>query len=198
MIVVVTALLLAAVLVFVGYPLVSPSTPEAADPAVGPAVGQRERLLAEREHALATLTELEFEHSIGNLSDEDYAALQGPHRHKAVAILRELDASGDSDAGFGDARPFSLTDEQTLDARLEDEIARARAQLAGPTAPGVEAPRAAEAPRDMYEASMLCPRCHAPHAVTAHFCAECGYKLREDSNGIEHSGSMQGQGTHDG
>src|SRR5579875_4108383 len=80
------------VLLFVGYPLLRPSAPETVE-AVPPAVGQRERLLAEREQALSTLKELEFEHSIGNLSDDDYAALQSAHRHKAVAILRKLDAA---------------------------------------------------------------------------------------------------------
>ncbi len=192
MILVVTLLLLAVVFVFVGYPLARPFPHEAVrpDPAPGPALSQRERLLAEREQTLATLQELDFEHGIGNLSDEDYAALQGPHRRKAVVILRELDAIGDEAAG---ARPRLAVDDQVLAARLEDEIARVRTRLAAPVSRGVTptAPNAGPA-GVVDEAAPLCLKCGAPHAVAARFCAACGHKLRPDSaDGVEHVGSVQ-------
>lgn len=189
MILVVTLLLLALVLVFVGYPLARPFVPEPVEPTPGPALGQRERLLAEREHALSTLQELEFERGIGNLSEEDYAALQGPHRRKAVAILSELDAMGDD---VGPAWSPAAVDEPALDARLESEIARARARLAGGDGRG-------GAPV-VQEASPLCPLCRTPHAATARFCVECGHRLREDGedgeDGIERTGAVRG--THEG
>jgi len=193
MILVVTLLLLAAVLVFVGYPLLRPSEPEAMEQAMEqvppPATGQRERLLAEREHVLATLKELEFEHGIGNLSDEDYAELQAPQRRKAVAILRELDSSG---VDSGDTAGASARDEPDVDARLEAEIARERARLAGTT--GMEpAAQNSNLSDDAGVALPLCPVCHTAHAATARFCAGCGHRLRENGeDGVAPIGSAPG------
>jgi len=186
MILVVTLLLLAATLVFVGYPLLWPSEPEVAEQASPPATGQRERLLAEREHVLATLKELEFEHGIGNLSDEDYAELQAPQRRKAVTILRELDSAG---VDTGDTVSASILEDRDVDARLEAEIARERVRLAGTT--GRE-PAAQEMSlsADAAVALPLCPVCHTAHAAMARFCAGCGHRLRDNGeDGAEPSGS---------
>lgn len=185
MVLIVTFLLLMLVLLFVGYPLLRPSAPEAVE-AMPPAARQRERLLAEREQALSTLKELEFEHSIGNLSDDDYAALQGAHRHKAVAILRELDAAATAPAAtpassaagtmhspetadVSRALPLGA-DDPALDARLEDEITRARERLAVRSRDAQnQAERVMDHPR--------CPACGSPHAPDARFCLDCGRLL---------------------
>jgi hypothetical protein len=54
---------------------------------------ERERiaLAEERDRALATLKELEFDHRTGKVSDEDYRELVGPLRRRAAEALRALD-----------------------------------------------------------------------------------------------------------
>ena len=169
-----TLALLVAVLIFVGYPLLQSGVPREVE-AIPPSLGQREQLVSQREHALSTLKELEFEHSIGNLSDADYAALHGAHRHKAVAIMRELDSLEIT----ADAAPAPVVDDSTLDARLEDDIARARQRLTGhgPGSALLEGEAEGEASQP------LCPACGASHAARARFCAECGRPLTDAAEG---------------
>ncbi len=192
MILVATLLLLAAVLVFVGYPLLHPGAPNTVEPSSPLLLGQRERLLAERERALSTLQELEFEHTIGNLSDEDYAALQAPQRRKAVAILRELDSIGDDGVNAPVSSP-PLVDDPILDTRLEEDIARARARLSGTPASDVVTPDA-PLPEAASTSAVMCPGCGAPHATGARFCAECGRPLRDDEVGQATRGEQEMHG----
>jgi hypothetical protein len=49
-------------------------------------------LIEERDHALAALKELEFDHRTGKVDDTDYRALVGPLRKAAADALRALDA----------------------------------------------------------------------------------------------------------
>lgn len=150
MIIAVTLLLLIAVLAFVGYPLLQPAV-EAGPTAETPGAGQMQQLLSERENALAALKDLEFEHSIGNLSTADYEALRGAQRHKAVALLRELDGVSGEESAL------------SLDERLEAAIARAR-QVLQETLAGQTASKAG-----------ACPACGAAYAAAARRCPGCGH-----------------------
>jgi hypothetical protein len=49
-------------------------------------------LVEDRDHALAALKELEFDHRTGNIDDEDYRVLVGPLRRAAADALKALDA----------------------------------------------------------------------------------------------------------
>jgi hypothetical protein len=53
---------------------------------------QRLLLIDERDHALAALKELEFDHRTGAIDDTDYRELVGPLRRAAADALRALDA----------------------------------------------------------------------------------------------------------
>ena len=55
------------------------------------AMQKRHELLDEKETALKSLKDLEFEHEVGKLSDEDFVRLQAEFRTRAKHILRELD-----------------------------------------------------------------------------------------------------------
>ena len=144
MLLLVSLCLLAVVLVYVGYPVLRPGVSVQLGPSSRTRTLERhQRLLSERAKALAALRELEFEHSIGNISDADYAALRQTQRSKAVAVLREIDELGiglklDSPARTA---PSSLLDEAgDHEAYLEDRIAGRRRQLsqaAMPPAPRI-------------------------------------------------------------
>jgi|tagenome__1003787_1003787.scaffolds.fasta_scaffold20968188_5 hypothetical protein len=48
-------------------------------------------LIEERDHALAALKELEFDHRTGKVDDIDYRAMVGPLRRAAADALQALD-----------------------------------------------------------------------------------------------------------
>src|SRR5213594_2263628 len=91
------ALTLAAVLavlavVFVARPFLREPAP-ANDRLDEPGELERRRLelVEERDRALATLKELEFDHRTGKVGDEDYRSQVGPLRRRAAEVLRALE-----------------------------------------------------------------------------------------------------------
>ena len=142
MLLLVSLCLLAVVLVYVGYPVLRPGVSVQLGPSPRTRTLERhQRLLSERAKALAALRELEFERSIGNISDADYAALRQAQRSKAVAVLREIDEIGIGLKRDSPPRtaPSSMPDEAgDQEAYLEDRIAGRRrrlSQAAMPPAP---------------------------------------------------------------
>ena len=55
---------------------------------------QLENLLFEREAALLAIRDLQFDHQMGKLSDEDFTQLDARYRAHALQILRQLDELG--------------------------------------------------------------------------------------------------------
>ena len=53
-------------------------------------------LAEQKDHALAALKELEFDHRTGKISDEDYRELIGPLRSRVVEALRALEPQAES------------------------------------------------------------------------------------------------------
>jgi cytochrome c-type biogenesis protein CcmH/NrfG len=58
---------------------------------------RRQQLAEEKRRALATLRELEFEHSAGHVSDTDFADLRARYESEAAAVLTEIDRLGPAD-----------------------------------------------------------------------------------------------------
>ena len=139
MLLLVSLCLLVAVLVYVGYPALRPGVSVQRGPSPRTRTLERhQRLLSERAKALAALRELEFERSIGNISDADYAELRQAQRSKAMAVLREIDESGIGLKPDSPARtaPSSLLDDAgDHEAYLEDRIAGRRRQLSQAAVP---------------------------------------------------------------
>jgi hypothetical protein len=88
------ALLAIACVVWVSRPFLrEPALAADADRLHEPDAAERRRLslAEERDHALAALKELEFDHRTGKVSDDDYRALVGPLRRQAAEALRRLE-----------------------------------------------------------------------------------------------------------
>jgi hypothetical protein len=140
MLLLVSLCILAAVLVYVGYPVLRPGASVQRGPSSRtPTLERHQRLLSERAKALAALRELEFERSIGNISDADYAELWQAQRSKAVAVLREIDEIGKT-VPPRTAPSSMLDDAGDQEAYLEDRIAGHRRRLsqdAMPPAPHI-------------------------------------------------------------
>lgn len=63
----------------------------------------RESLVDERDHLLASLRDLDAERAAGDIDDIDYAALRDQYVARAAAALRALDAGEGLDAVHGEA-----------------------------------------------------------------------------------------------
>ena len=114
-----------------------------------PIVGGRARAAIEREKTLVlrSIKELEFDHAMGKVSDQDFADMAGRLRTRAAGLMRQLDEG------------------EAYTAQIEREIAR-RLEAAAPP------PAAAEA-----RAGRFCAQCGSPHDPSARFCAQCGHRL---------------------
>jgi hypothetical protein len=60
-----------------------------------PRSDERRRLDDEIERSLAAIREIEFDRHAGNLSEEDFAALDAQERARAIDLLRRRDELGD-------------------------------------------------------------------------------------------------------
>jgi hypothetical protein len=93
------------------------------EPGATPLVGGRARAAIEREKTLAlrSIKELEFDHAMGKVSDQDFADMGLRLRTRAAGLLRQLDAGA----------AYSTLIEQELARRLA-----ASGVQAGPPRPG--------------------------------------------------------------
>lgn len=88
--------------------------------ATPPETQRLENLLFEREAALLSIRDLQLDHEMGKLSDNDFAELDARYRAHAIEILKELDALGM--AATVDREPA----DDSLDAWIERAVAEAR------------------------------------------------------------------------
>lgn len=164
----------------------------------------------EKRSVLRTLKDLEYEKSVGKISDEDYAELVAKYSARAKELIQVVDAD------MGDARAQV---ERLLSKRLrEDEEARAKAikqqrskgqkpgakrekpaesALETVDAPGVSeatptdapdsspeqqsTPRPTAAVAPVEERGIECPECTTANDADARFCKSCGTPLEAAS-----------------
>lgn len=160
----------------------------------------------EKRSVLRILKDLEYEKSVGKISDEDYAELVAKYSARAKELIQVVDAD------MGDARAQV---ERLLSKRLrDDEEARSKAtkqQKSKVQKPGakratpaesepetVDAPEASEAtPTDAPDSSpapdstpspqaaasrgIECPECTTANDTDARFCKSCGTPLEAAS-----------------
>lgn len=115
--------------IYIAWPLFQPSA--SAD---GPPVRDSERaeLHSEKENALAAIAEVDFDHRVGKMTEEDYASLRASLEARALRALAALDgpAPGGSPVGTSDASGFCITCglELKTDARYCSTCGTARVQ----------------------------------------------------------------------
>lgn len=144
---------------------------------------QRSTLLAERDRILNALQELDFDHALGKLPEEDYPSQRALLLQQGADVLRKLDA-------FQPAAQHGAFSEEA-EARLEAAIAARRGEVALPVGPnGSGARPMAASPDDDLEvliagrrrarrekAAGFCPQCGNPVQVSDRFCPKCGTTL---------------------
>jgi hypothetical protein len=139
------------------YRMLSPLVGDAAAPA-GEALSERSRAVLTREKGLVlrALKDLEFDRSMGKVSQADFDEMARRLRTRALSLMQQLDA---------DATGYKTVIERELAARL-----------AGRAAAGARPEPASPAPVDVQEAPGTCA-CGTVNDADARFCKQCGAKL---------------------
>jgi hypothetical protein len=135
-------------------------------------IGQRTRAALEREKflSLRAIKELEFDHAMGKVSDEDWKEMSGRLRARASGLIRQLDAG----AGYRDQI------ERDLARRLGDGDGRPDAgpgaRLPPPRSISADGPSATD-DRSATSVEHHCGSCSTINDADAKFCKNCGARL---------------------
>ena len=137
------------------------------DPTDDDEAAATEALSARKRSALRALKELEFERSLGRISEEDFQGLSTRYRAEARDAMAALDA------GLGRWRDDAAT-------LLERAAQEALAPVEKPTEKSAEksaekpAETTVEAPKP---ATRACPQCTTHNDLDAVFCKKCGTRM---------------------
>ena len=126
------------------------------------ATGGRRQLLElteRKEQLYASIKEMEFDHSLGKISQDDYDTVRTTLETEAVDVLRRLDSIGAESEN---------SPEVDLDARIEHDLAALRRPPAEPAA----APVVTTAPT-ADTAHKFCHGCGKPRTPEHRFCPHC-------------------------
>ncbi|NIT40512.1 MAG: hypothetical protein GTN46_02995 [Gammaproteobacteria bacterium] len=135
-------------------------------------------LADQREATLTALRDLDFDHTMGKVTEKDYASLRQTLLAEAAAIMTQIEQE-------------QVAAQTDLDARIEAKILAARQNLNGrqasrsPTTNGRTCPTCSRAPLpgDLYcrgcgtQLAPTCPECGKVVTPTDHFCVGCGFEL---------------------
>lgn len=131
-------------------------------------------LMAERDRLLGAIEELDFDHVLGKIPEENYPSQRATLLRRGADVLRELD----------DLLP--TPDADKVEDRLEAAIAARKATTAAHSAQrrvhtGSDDPfeqMIANRRRERNEKSAgFCPNCGGPLQRSDHFCPKCGTKI---------------------
>lgn len=157
-----------AVSVFIARPFLE--RPAGGAATIGPAFESREHLrsalLAEQERVLDALQELDFDHTLGKIPEEDYPTQRKHLLARGAEVMGELD------------RLESREETPDVEERLEAAIAARRADAGNIGAGDAIEDQIAARRRAREEKSIgFCPRCGRPLQKSDKFCPKCGTAL---------------------
>ncbi len=180
--------LILALLLVVGVFISRPFFEKEAVPVVDPAADEQghelSSLLAERDRLLNALQELDFDHALGKIPEEDYPAQRAMLLTQAAAVLKNLDELQ------------AVSDADEMERRLEAAIAARRATVQTSMEPAqaelvgvgkialnvsadddLEVLLAARRRERQGKAAGFCPKCGGPVQQADRFCPKCGAAL---------------------
>ena len=169
-------------LLIVAYPIIARN--RNAEPAASSAQEELDELLARREAAFQALRELNFDHRVGKVSDDDFVVFEANLKEGAAGSLKALD-------------DWEAKADLSLDPVLERTIDARRATLAAAllggerSCPSCGRPALAadkfcaacgsalpaEMPQPILVDPEICPKCGRPFAADDRFCGNCGAQL---------------------
>ncbi|MBI2391812.1 MAG: zinc-ribbon domain-containing protein [Deltaproteobacteria bacterium] len=139
--------------------------------------------------ALRALKDLEFEKSLGNLSEADYAEIEARYREEAKRAMREVDderaamrARAEEMARDAIERAAAApANEEEEEEEAPPPPKKRRAKSAAPekaeTKDPTPTPAAAPASIRAREKIAICPDCATKNDPDARFCKQCGAKM---------------------
>jgi cell division septation protein DedD len=130
-------------------------------------IGERTRVALEREKTLTlrALKELEFDHQMKKVVDEDFREMTARLRARAIRIMKQLDEAGG----------YRQRIEQDVAARLAARVATpGRSSEASGATERASSPARAVPPAT---GGRACAGCQTPNDVDARFCKSCGQPL---------------------
>ena len=152
---------------------------------------QRSVLLAERDRILNSIQELDFDHAMGKISEDEYPEDRALLVHSGVQVLKQLDAidEGATDEHIDVRLEAALAARRADAAHSEDQTAESQTGIA--ETPGAEpSPSPAIDPDDELEVLLanrrrerreksagFCPQCGGALRQSDHFCPKCGASL---------------------
>lgn len=126
-------------------------------------------LMAERDRAINSLQELDFDFKLGKIPEGEYPAQRAELLQKGADILRQIDSFSPK-AGSA----------QDTESRLESAIAARRADGSSPqelTDDDLESLIIDRKKLHKEKAIGFCPHCGKPIATSDRFCPSCGNSL---------------------
>ena len=114
----------------------------------------RSNFTARRDAIYALIRELDADHLIGTINDQDYQALRGQYVTEGVSVLKQLDALPSRDGRAG------------LETEIEASVLALRRMHATP----------GTAPQEL--AARFCTQCGHPTDSEDRFCARCGTPIK--------------------
>jgi hypothetical protein len=171
--------LLILVVMFIARPLVDPEVV-----VISPEQERREHemstLLAEHDRILNALQELDFDHALGKIPEEDYPAQRARLLNRGAVVLRKLDeydqASPEKDV---EERIEAAIAERRLAAtsRGEVDLKREPSPVMADIDDELEAQLAARRRARQDKSAGFCPQCGRPVQKSDRFCPKCGNPL---------------------
>ena len=124
-------------------------------------------LMAEYDHVVNTLQELDFDNSLGKVPAEDYPRQRGELLAKGAELLRKIDAMQPQKTG------------RDAESRLESAVASRRADASSERATvldddDLESMIAARRKTRNGKSGGFCPKCGKPVLASDRFCPSCG------------------------
>lgn len=178
-------------------PLFTNHEDELRDDMLGADMRQVEELIGRRMLVLDNLRELELDHQMGKLEDEDYAKLRRRYELQALGVIRKLNALYGGEGWESRLDSALVARQRQLGVAEADapapavevsvEVSEAPEALATEAeAPAVEAETPQEAP-----ALISCHACGASIKATSKFCSECGAPQDDAATGQDAPTSPQ-------
>jgi hypothetical protein len=132
----------------------------------GLSVGVARTALAERKtEVMRALKDLELEHAVGKIDDDDYGIISAPYRNEAKSLMRQMEV-----------------DLEPLRAKAED-LARRYLAKQGLGAKEVVSPVAADEAVPVVATKIRgCEKCKTANDEDAAFCKKCGAALTPPSD----------------
>ncbi|RME07604.1 MAG: zinc ribbon domain-containing protein [Anaerolineae bacterium] len=122
-------------------------------------------LLAERDRILNSLAELDFDHSLGKIPEEDYPLMRQALLRRGAAVLRQLD---EYQKGYG----------ERLQAALAEPAAATSQPKPAEADDPIEALLAKRRQQRESQAGGFCPQCGSAVTRSDRFCPKCGTALK--------------------